>query len=303
MKKIIFCLLAWGSTWSALEAKVVTNGRSEGHAFVLKEHAQLPGRIWGFDWLNKETLLLSIRGKGVYQLDLGSGKASSLPSPNFHRQGQGGMLDLRVFSINNQKWVYVTYTGQTKGQANTRLARAKVSKGALGSWEEVFSSKAYSGYGVHFGSRVVMDKRGFLFMSIGDRGDRDNGQKLSSHAGSILRLSPTGKALKSNPFVNKKGALAEIWSYGHRNPQGLAIDDSGQLWAIEHGPRGGDELNLIAPGKNYGWPVISYGKEYHVDRKVGQGTHKQGMEQPKKIYVPSIAPCGMSFYRGSMFPK
>ena len=285
-------------------ATILAQGKSEGHAFIVKERALLPGPIWGFDWMDDETVLATVKDQGVYRLSLKTKKYEQQYGPEFVAQGQGGMLDLRIFKIKKQRWAYITYSGrQGKGPANTRLARAEVVNHELNSWQELFSSNAYSEGGVHFGSRVVMDKQGFLFMSIGDRGKRDDAQELNSHAGSILRLTAEGKAPKDNPFVSKKGAKAEIWSYGHRNPQGLAFDASGKLWAIEHGPRGGDELNLIGPGKNYGWPVISYGKEYHVDRKVGQGTHKKGMEQPKKVYVPSIAPCGMSFYDGKKFPK
>ncbi|MFK7827258.1 MAG: PQQ-dependent sugar dehydrogenase [Oligoflexales bacterium] len=286
-------------------AKVVAKGSSEGHDFIVKEQAKLPGRIWGFDWIDDKTLLLNLRDQGIYRLKVATGKYEKQDSPEFLKNGQGGMLDLQIFKVKKQRWVYVTYSALSKArnQANTRLARAELVNHEYGSWQEIFSSNAYSYTGVHFGSRVVMGKKGYLFMSIGDRGERENGQKLSTHAGSILRLTADGKAPKDNPFTEKKGALPEIWTYGHRNPQGLAFDGSGQLWAIEHGPRGGDELNLIGPGKNYGWPVISYGKEYSSDRKVGQGTHKKGMEQPKKVYVPSIAPCGMTFYEGKLFPK
>ena len=151
----------------------------------------------------------------------------------------------------------------------------------------------------HYGSRIAISDQ-HLYVSIGDRGVRENAQDLSNHAGKILRLNLDGSIPKDNPFVGTKGALDEIWSYGHRNPQGLAWDQQ-RLWAIEHGPRGGDEINLIKKGANYGWPVISYGKEYWGPFNVGEGTHKVGMEQPIKYYVPSIAPSDLVIYKGGMF--
>jgi glucose/arabinose dehydrogenase len=155
----------------------------------------------------------------------------------------------------------------------------------------------------HFGSRIAFDDA-HLYFSVGDRGNRPNGQNLESHAGSILRLNVDGSVPQDNPFVDIQGARNEIWSYGHRNPQGLVWDGVNQrLWSIEHGPRGGDELNLIERGGNYGWPIISYGKEYASFRAVGEGTHKEGMEQPKKFYIPSIAPGSLMQYTGDAFPE
>ena len=142
-----------------------------------------------------------------------------------------------------------------------------------------------------------------FFFGVGDRGERPNGQDLTNHAGSIIRLNLDGSIPQDNPFVNSNAALPEIWSYGHRNPQGLAFDEiSNKLWEIEHGPRGGDEINLIKSGANYGWPVISYGKEYWGPLSVGEGTHRKGMEQPIKYYVPSIAPGSLTIYSGNAFP-
>mgnify|MGYP002526237288 FL=1 len=156
---------------------------------------------------------------------------------------------------------------------------------------DLLVTRSASSTGRHFGSRIAFDGAGHLFFSVGDRGVRPNAQNLSTHAGSILRLDLNGNVPEDNPFVHQTGALPEIWSYGHRNPQGMFYDRNQQrLWSIEHGPRGGDEINLILPGLNYGWPIISYGKEYWNPFPVGEGTEKEGMEQPVKFYVPSIAP-------------
>ena len=143
-----------------------------------------------------------------------------------------------------------------------------------------------------------------MFFGIGDRGHRPNAQDLSNHAGSIIRLNLDGSIPKDNPFINNESVLPEIWSYGHRNPQGLMYDFKYQrLWEIEHGPRGGDEINLIVAGANYGWPVISYGKEYSSPFAVGEGTHRDGMEQPVKVYIPSIAPGSLIMYSGDALSK
>ena len=156
----------------------------------------------------------------------------------------------------------------------------------------------------HYGSRITFDDENHIYFSVGDRGVRPNAQNLSNHAGSILRLNLDGSIPKDNPFVNKKNILPEIYSYGHRNPQGLFYDKiSKTLFSIEHGPRGGDEINIIKKGLNYGWPVISYGKEYWNPFPVGVGTHKEGMEQPIQVYIPSIAPSSLIVYRGKMFEK
>lgn len=158
-------------------------------------------------------------------------------------------------------------------------------------WQELLVTKSTSGTSRHFGSRIAFDDRGHLFFGIGDRGERDYAQNLSNHAGAILRLNLDGSVPDDNPFVNNRNALPEIWSYGHRNPQGLYFDrEHNRLWEIEHGPRGGDEINLILAGENYGWPVISYGKEYWAPIAVGEDTHREGMQQSVKVYDPSIAP-------------
>ena len=205
-------------------------------------------------------------------------------------------------------WIYFTYSKPIKGKGQiksaTTLARAKLGGDKLVELEDILVTKSLRDSDYHFGSRVTFDGEGHLFFSIGDRGHRQNSQDLSTHSGSILRLKIDGSVPLDNPFVKKKDALPEIWSYGHRNPQGLFFDkQTKRLWSIEHGPRGGDEINLINPGLNYGWPVISYGKEYFSPAQVGKSTHKEGMEQPVKYYIPSIAPGSLIVYSGKAFPN
>ncbi|MEM7646900.1 MAG: PQQ-dependent sugar dehydrogenase, partial [Pseudomonadota bacterium] len=171
-------------------------------------------------------------------------------------------------------------------------------------FEELFVGEASSIGSHHFGSRITFDDKNHVFFTIGDRGVREKAQDRSNHAGSVIRLHEDGRVPKDNPFINKTNVKPEIWSYGHRNPQGLVFDRTTKiLWEAEHGPRGGDEVNKVLRGANYGWPTISYGKEYSSEKAVGIGTHKKGMRQPEYQYTPSIAPCGLEIYRGEAFPE
>jgi len=218
--------------------------------------------------------------------------------------GQGGMLD--VAAPHNFKpggWIYFTYVKDQNGDGVTVLARAKLKLNRLNNWQDLLISKSATDTGRHFGSRIAF-KNEHVFFTIGDRGVRPNGQDLSNHAASVLRLKRNGDIPKNNPFIKNTNVLPEIWSYGHRNPQGIAYDEkTNRLWLIEHGPRGGDEINLVLPGRNYGWPVISYGKEYWGPFAVGEGTERKGMEQPIKQYTPSIAPGSLLVYSGKAFPN
>jgi len=264
------------------------------------------GVPWGLAFLSTDKLIVTERHGVVSLLDLNSASLKKLKNtPSVMSEGQGGMLDVAVpsdYSANG--WIYFTYVKDVVGQGVTVLARAKLDKDRFTSWQELLISDSATDESQHFGSRIAFDNTGHVFFGIGDRGIRENAQDLTNHAGTIIRLNLDGSIPKDNPFVNHPTALAEIWSYGHRNPQGLSFDSAKiQLWEIEHGPRGGDEINLINPGKNYGWPVISYGKEYWGPIAVGEGTHRIGMEQPVKVYTPSIAPGSLLLYSGQRFPK
>ncbi|MDW7771894.1 MAG: PQQ-dependent sugar dehydrogenase [Desulfobulbaceae bacterium] len=200
-------------------------------------------------------------------------------------------------------WLYFTYSKDRDGLGATTLARARLDTDRLTDWQDLLVTQSTTGTSRHFGSRIAFDNNGHLFFTVGDRGDRPNGQDLSTHAGSVLRVNLDGPVPADNPFVQRENALPEIWSYGHRNAQGIVYDrEHDRLWIIEHGPRGGDEINLVLPGRNYGWPVISHGKEYWGPVRVGEGTEKEGMEQPVKVYTPSIAPGSLLLYSGKAFP-
>lgn len=271
----------------------------------LEQKAKVSGVVWAMAEIDPETLIFTLReGRaGLLSLSKGNSKGNSTSNvqwltglPEVSAQGQGGLLDVAV----HHNWIYFTYSKPGSEGARTTLARAKLEFTRLTQWQDLLVTQSATNTGRHFGSRIAFDGKGHVFFGVGDRGERPNGQDLTTHAGSILRLNLDGSVPKDNPFVNQSGALPEIWSYGHRNPQGLCFNPQTQrLWSSEHGPRGGDEINLIEPGKNYGWAEVSHGKEYwNPLMSVGEATSKQGMEDPRYVYIPSIAPGSLLCYRG-----
>ena len=218
--------------------------------------------------------------------------------------GQGGLLDVVLhprFESNRQ--IYFSFAASGEGGEGTEVARARLEDDTLSDVEIIFRALPKSEGGRHFGSRLLFTPDGHLLITLGERGDRPRAQDLGDHAGSIIRVNDDGSVPDDNPFVDQAGAKPEIFTYGNRNVQGIALDpDSGRVWAHEHGPQGGDEVNLIESGRNYGWPVITYGRNYVIGTKIGEGTHKEGMEQPRHQWTPSIAPSGMTFYTGDAFP-
>ena len=290
---------------SFLQDKSLMWGKSQGMEYRVEQLIDGLDIIWGMAFLSADQMILTHRDGSISLFNTSNFELTELQgAPEVFASGQGGLLDVAVTSTYQPgDWIYFTYSKPFFDEAATTLARAKLQGHQLSGWQDLLVTKSLSDSTRHFGSRIAFDNQGQLFFSVGDRGHRPNGQDLSTHAGSILRLTLDGKTPADNPFVNKKNALPEIWSYGHRNPQGLAYDQRHKrLWAIEHGPRGGDEINLIESGKNYGWPVISYGKEYMSPFAVGEGTEKPGMEQPVKVYIPSIAPGSLLLYTGRAFP-
>ena len=225
--------------------------------------------------------------------------------PEAWASGQGGLLDVitdKAFAQN--KTIYFCFSERTSGGGRTAVARAKLNDGRLDEVKIIFRQDGPLSSGNHYGCRIVQANDGNLCVTLGEHFSyRNEAQNLGNHLGKLIRITPDGAAPADNPFVGRDGAKPEIWSFGHRNEQGLAINPaSGELWEIEHGPRGGDEVNIIARGKNYGWPVIGYGIDYS-GAKIHETTAKDGMEQPIKYWVPSIAPSGMAFYTGKLFPK
>ena len=227
--------------------------------------------------------------------------------PEVWASGQGGLLDVVTDqSFAQNRTLYFCFAERTDGGGRTAVARARLNdgKGGLGDVRIIFRQQGPLSSGNHYGCRIAQAEDGNLFVTLGDHFTyRDLAQTLDNHLGKVIRIAPDGSVPAGNPFASRADARPEIWSYGHRNPQSLAIEPaSGDLWEIEHGPRGGDEVNLIVKGKNYGLPVIGYGIDYS-GAKIHDATAKDGMEQPLKYWVPSIAPSGMAFYTGQLFPK
>jgi len=236
--------------------------------------------------------------------------------PKITEHGQGGLLDVVLHpKYADNGWIYWSYNAvDSAGLHGTELARGKLGGSRdmprMTDVQVLFKMQPKVEAGYHFGSRIVFDRQGYLYLTLGDRGDSpDKGaqhraQLLNNHGGKSIRLLDDGRVPDDNPFVKTPGALPEIYSYGHRNMQGAALHpDTGRVWAHEHGPQGGDEVNILAAGANFGWPVITYGANYGSGSKIGEGTAKPGMIQPLFYWVPSIAPSGMTFYSGRNFPK
>lgn len=274
--------------------------------FQLQQLASGLGVPWGLAFISADELLITERDGIARILHTRSGKMQKISGlPAVYAEGQGGLLDVAVAPDYAQyPWLYFTYSKSINGQGATTLARAQLQHNRLQQWQDLLVTTSGTDTSQHFGSRIAFDDQGHVYFGVGDRGERPNAQNLQNHAGSILRLQRNGALPADNPFIGQADALPEIWSYGHRNPQGLVWDNTHQrLWEIEHGPRGGDEINLIEKGQNYGWPVISYGKEYWGPVAVGEGTERAGMQQPVKVYDPSIAPGSLLYYSADAFPE
>jgi glucose/arabinose dehydrogenase len=261
---------------------------------------------WALAFLPDGRIIVTERPGRVRVVDTGGKLSAPLGGvPAVRAAGQGGLLDVAVdpqFSSN--RFIYLSYAEPGEGGAGTAVARGRLGTERLEDVRVIYRQHPKTGGGNHFGSRIVFDREGKLFVTQGDRFDqRPKVQDLSTTIGKIVRINPDGSIPRDNPFVGQEGIRPEIWSYGHRNLQGAAIHpETGQLWTVEHGARGGDELNHPEAGKNYGWPVITYGVDYS-GAKIGEGTAKEGMEQPVYYWDPVIAPSGLLFYTGGDFPE
>ncbi len=228
--------------------------------------------------------------------------------PKVHAQGQGGLLDVVLGpGFGSDHAIFFSYAEPTANGARTAVARATLDVDALRlrNVERIFAQRDDPAGGNHWGSRLVFGTDGKLFVTLGDRYDhRDKAQDLGSHLGKIVRIEADGRVPADNPFAGRPGVLPEIWSYGHRNVQGAALNPAnGELWIDEHGPQGGDEVNRVLAGRNYGWPVITHGREYVTGFKIGEGTERADVEPPLLQWTPSTAPSGMAFYTGDAYPQ
>ena len=260
---------------------------------------------WGMDFLNDGSMLITEKSGEIIHFKDGI-KTTIDSVPEVYVRGQGGLMDLEIHpDYKNNGWIYITYSsseGDDEG-GNTALMRAKLNGNTLVEKQLLYKASPNTTRGQHFGSRIEFDNEGYLYFSIGERGDRDvNPQDITRDCGKIYRLNDDGSIPADNPFVGTENAKTAIFSYGHRNPQGMAKNPyTGAIWVNEHGPRGGDEINIIEKRKNYGWPVISYGINYS-GTSFTDITEKEGMEQPLFYWVPSIAPSGMAFVTSDIYP-
>jgi aldose sugar dehydrogenase len=287
--------------------------KSERHAFTLETVVEGLETPWSVAFLPDGRMLVTEKPGRLRVVELRKGgKARLLPepirgTPEVFSGGQGGLLDVAVHpDYARNGWVYLAYSDPGKGgSAMTAIVRGKLREGRFVESQVIFRAPAelYRTGPVHFGSRLVFDGKGHLFFSIGERGQKEDAQQLSRPNGKVHRIRDDGSIPKDNPFAGRADALASIWSYGNRNPQGLAQHPvTGELWETEHGPRGGDELNRIQPGRNYGWPVITYGMNYDGTPMTDR-TAQEGMEQPVVHWTPSIAVSAIDFYTGERFPQ
>jgi glucose/arabinose dehydrogenase len=274
-----------------------------GQNFQIEKVKSNIGIPWGMAFLNNDTMIINQRDGNIFLLDVNTKELTAVKNPpKVLSNGQGGLLDVQISpNYKTDGWIYFTYVKNKNNKGVTTLIRAKLKENRLFSQEELLVTKSETAKSIHFGSRITFDEDGYLYFGVGDRGYRPNGQDINTHAGTIMRLHLDGTVPKDNPFVNKNG-LDEIYSYGHRNPQGLFYDKlSKTLFEVEHGPRGGDEINIIKKGLNYGWSTVSYGKEYWSNQAVGVATTKEGIKEPIKVYIPSIAPSSLMVYSGKAF--
>jgi len=282
--------------------------QSAGMTLRLDTVARDLGNPWGMAFLPSGDMLITDRGGTLYRLTPGGKPRPVAGVPPVLAEGQGGLLDVELhpkFAENNL--IYLSYSKFRDSSGTkyntTAVFRARLDGDRLADGRDIFVASPWTRTTYHFGSRLEFDRAGYLFVSVGERGQQDkHPQSLDSDCGKIHRMRDDGTALPDNPFAKSHPAHATIWTWGHRNPQGLAMQpETGDIWAHEHGPRGGDEVNRIRPGLNYGWPVITYGINYN-GTTITDLTAKEGMEQPLKYWVPSIAPCGMVFVTGDRYP-
>lgn len=289
----LICLLIVNNSYADDEIKLYAGSQQ----LKLEVLVDVDSVVWGFDFIDSKNLVFTTRSGEMYLFDLSAKKKTRLEihaSP--YSYGQGGLLDVLVHKIGNETWIYYTYSKKIKeDNFTTALAREKLVDGKLVEFADLYIAKANEKTFHHYGSRLAINGK-YLFMTVGERGHREKAQDLTVDHGKILRLNlDDGTAATGNPYESKN---KYVWTYGHRNPQGIAFDSKGILFEIEFGPKGGDEINIISAGKNYGWPIITYGEEY-VGGKIGEGVRKNGLEQPITHYTPSISPSGANFYKGN----
>jgi glucose/arabinose dehydrogenase len=264
---------------------------------------------WGFAQLPNGNYLISDRDGKLYLVDKNKNKTIIKNTPKALSEGQGGLLDIELHpNYTSNGWVYLSYSKFKKEKeetlTTTAIVRGKIVDSIFTEQKEIFEALPYTTTKHHYGSKIVFDNNGFLFFTVGERGKKDDfPQSIENDNGKIHRLKDDGTIPEDNPFFTKENSKKSIYSYGHRNPQGIIINkNTGVIWEHEHGPRGGDEINIIKKGANYGWPIISYGINYD-GKPITSLRAKDGMEQPEVYWIPSIAPSGMCFVTSDKYPN
>ncbi|QMU26868.1 PQQ-dependent sugar dehydrogenase [Adhaeribacter radiodurans] len=259
---------------------------------------------WGMAWLPDGRLLVTERAGQILVFKNNKYTGEKLTGvPEVFAEGQGGLLDIKLHpDYQKNKWIYISYSKPVEGGATTAIMRFKLQGNQLVEKKDIFLAKPYLKADFHFGSRIIFDKDKYLYFSSGERGTQPKVQELDNDHGKIHRIYDDGRIPQDNPFVKQAGAHPSIWTYGHRNPQGMVYDAANnRIWAVEHGPKGGDELNLIQKGKNYGWPKTSYGINYD-GTILTEFKEMAGVENPVRYWVPSIGPCGMAIVTSNRYP-
>ena len=287
---------------SSVLAQTVQSEKQSFRVVTLTQGLQHP---WSLAFLPDGRLLITERAGRlrIVQKDFTLDPKPISGLPKIIAGGQGGLFDVVLHPQYSQNgWIYFAYSEAGKGGWGTALARGKLVGHQMTDVQVLFSMEPKTRSNQHFGGRIVFDEAGYMYLTLGDRGEMARAQLLGDHAGSIIRLHDDGRVPKDNPFVNTAEAKPEKFTLGNRNVQGVAIHPkTGEVWTHEHGPQGGDEINIIKPARNYGWPIITHGVNYGTGTKIGEGTAKAGLEQPLYVWVPSIAPSGMAFYKGNAF--
>jgi glucose/arabinose dehydrogenase len=286
-------------------AAVAQTYRADDHSFRVVRVVEGLEQPWSLAFLPDGRMLVTEKRGQIRLIQDGKLLPDGIPVPGVIVHGQGGLHDVVLHpQFEKNQLLYFAYAGRGPDGAGTELARGKLAGNRLENIEVLFRQSPKGTRGQHFGGRIVFDRAGFVYLTLGDRGEMARAQKPDDHAGSVIRLHDDGRVPKDNPFVGKSGWKPEKFTLGNRNMQGAALHpQTGMLWTHEHGPQGGDEVNVIRAGVNYGWPVITYGVNYGIGTKIGEGTSKPGMAQPLHHWVPSIAPSGMAFYTGDRFPR
>ena len=303
MKLKIFSLFFLLSFFEiAVAEKIYT---SDKHSYLIETVVDGLQYPWAVEFITDKKMLITERSGylRIYENGKLSTPIKGLPSVKAERQG--GLLDVVLDpDFNKNKIIFFSYSAGNMFGIGTEVASARLVNHELKDVKVLFRALPKSKGGLHFGSRLLLTSDNSLYITLGDRGEMDRAQDITDHAGSLIRINKDGSVPENNPFAQDSDAKPEIYTYGNRNMQGIALDPiTNEVWTIEHGPQGGDELNLMKPSTNYGWPVITYGVNYGIGTKIGEGTHKDGMSQPVYYWVPSIAASSVLFYSGEKFPN